>query len=462
MTTHWARTRAWLVVRSAERSRTRQLGVAAGAALALFAAYAIIEWPGAFTADSMLMAWQADGDAPTTTYHPMTVVGLYKVAIVLFGAAGPWIIQTLLMSAGFAALWTLGRPSRLRRLLAILLFVSPPWIAMTATVGKDALAASLVVLLAAIAMIRPNGRVAGPVAIAAAIALPLVRFNVFPLCALAVLVWPLNTIRVPTVWRAAGAVMLGLLLSVGSQVAAAPLATYKIDAPGTFQGWDLAGIATRTNSTEAVPPENQRAGVACTSDEIRAQYSPETSDSLIFPADACIRITKPEDYAELEQRKREGSDALAIGWGPWAKAIAGHPTAYAQHRLAVAGNLLGLSGTNQVMTAQTQHEGIALVGGSTERAPGQVVVSVVLGWTTAHLSALWAPWIAVILLGIALWTIGRRQDAPTTALLVALTSVVFLVTTLATVPGTDTRYMYPITVLAGISLITALTRGIES
>ena len=288
------------------------------------AAQAYAYWPGLMTWDAIRQYGQAlDGDYDD--WHPPAMEWLWRQMTALHAGPAPMLIlQLALYWGGFAALstWALRDGRRGRAVaLAACAFLPVPF-ALMGAVLKDCLMAGA--LLTATALMvwtisRPSWVLRAP-AIPLLLFAATLRFNAFTACL------PLLVALAPAAWRRGWRrlALLSLALLV-PLLLAMPLANRAIGAGRSgvelsLVMFDMGGI-TYHSGQSVFPP----LGVADPVAVNRRCYSPVKWDPYSWWVDAPCPIGFEKMHAVLGGRS---------GCGLWLKAIAAHPLAYAEHRLA--------------------------------------------------------------------------------------------------------------------------------
>lgn len=293
--------------------------VAPAAAIVQAAAY----WPGLMTYDAVRQYGQAlDGEYDD--WHPPAMEWLWRQLLRLH--AGPslmLLLQLLLYWGGFALLagWALrARRGGLAAAIALCALLPIP-LALMGAVLKDCLMAGVLLSATGLLACSATGRSLGLriAALALLIFAATLRFNAFtaalPLC-VALLPAPTWTRR-----------LLHAALSLAVLVAAMPIANRLIGAERSgvelsLVMFDLGGI-TEHSGVDAFPP----LGIADPVTVNHRCYSPVKWDPYSWWVDAPCPIGFYRLKALLD---RQGRSAYAL----WLPAIARHPIAYAEHRLA--------------------------------------------------------------------------------------------------------------------------------
>ncbi len=310
------------VARRSQR-RAGRLGIAlVGAALIHLMAF----WPG-------IMVWDAIrqyGQALTGRYddwHPPAMNWLWRQLLPI--AHGPAPMLVLQVALYWGGLGLLARAAWLQeRRWAALAVVGcgllPMWLVLIATVLKDSLMAGCLLMAAGLIAQPGPGRSLNRLAIVLfLLAASALRFN-----AVAAVV-PLALAALPPPWVASrGRAVLAAALIGGASLAVIPVANHLLHARRSGVElsliiYDLGGI-TRFSGTDVFPP-------------LRAVHDPVAVNA------ACYTTVSWDRYAWW------GPEPCAIGFDGvraafarrgakpervWAAAVAAHPLAYAQHRIA--------------------------------------------------------------------------------------------------------------------------------
>ncbi|MBV9840206.1 MAG: hypothetical protein JOY99_01505 [Sphingomonadaceae bacterium] len=287
-------------------------------------AEAFAYWPGLMTWDAIRQYGQAlDGDFDD--WHPPAMEWLWRQLVSVHPGPAPMLIlQLALYWGGFALLagWALRER---RRGLAVALvacaFLPVPF-ALMGAVLKDCLMAGA--LLSATGLLAWNLRVnRWSLRIPALLLLvfaAMLRFNAFTACL------PLFVALLPAEWRRTRLrLAIVSMLSLVPLLAAMPVANRLIGVQKSgvelsLVMFDMGGI-TYHSGVSVFPPM----GIADPVGVNRRCYSPVKWDPYSWWVAEPCPIGFEKMHALIGDRS---------GYGPWLKAIAAHPIAYAEHRLA--------------------------------------------------------------------------------------------------------------------------------
>ncbi|GAA0313070.1 hypothetical protein GCM10009087_24060 [Sphingomonas oligophenolica] len=379
--------------------------VGAGAAFLCIAAL-LIWWPGVAAYDTTEQYRQALTGV-YDDWHPPVMAHLWAMLHPLAPGARPMlIVQMALYWLGLGLVAAaLARSGRLLAGLAVLAIGALPlFVGWQAVVLKDT--QMLGAVLAAVGLVAWR-RLAGERMPAAAIVVVamllayalLLRANaVFAIVPLAVMLWP----GAGRPWRRVVAVIAGTLvvLAIVPPINHQLLAARETKISHTLPIYDLAGIAHFSGADDGVLPQ-ERALI-----EQRHCYQPFFWDPFEHPAH-CGAVA-----ARLNDVPRSGINRL------WLAAIAHHPLAYAEHRLAHLNATDRLIVPTGWMNAQPYEESEPNELGL--ESPGMVadqlsevagrLAETPLGWPIA--------WIVVAVTG--LWIAARRPASPLRDLALAL------------------------------------------
>ena len=312
----------------ANEARRRRLGVVAlpFAALAAATVIAWAYWPGLMSWDPVRQYGEAlSGNIDD--WHPPVMQWLWQQAIVTYPGPPLMLILQLALYWGGLTLLAAAFWLRERRRLAWSLLACGLWpfgLALTGMILKDCLmAGALLVATGAIAFRQERGSAAlGGVAVAMILFAATLRFNAFAACL------PLLVVLLPSSWRSnwlrllvSGAVATLIL------VTAMPLANRLTGAKPSgvelsLVIFDLGGI-TEYSGVDAFPDEFE------VRDPVSANHD-------------CYRPNKWDSYSDWVDPEcplgytawNDNVDPAELNpYSFWARAIAAHPIAYAEHRL---------------------------------------------------------------------------------------------------------------------------------
>lgn len=316
-----------------ERGDTAQRPAAAAAWLlpamvfALFAANLALHFPGVMNNDSISQYRQAVAGS-YGDWHPPVMAWLWSQLLVFGHGPAPLLVLHLaLYWLGFGLIAdAMRRAGHVKLALAVTLAGAfPPFLYVNAQVVKDVgMAASWLAAAGLLFWHRSQQRRIGPVAAIAIGALllygTLVRTNaVFGLGPLLLLAFA------PRGWLRPGRLMAAAVLAAVVALPASKLLNDQLFHPKAQNAvqslflFDLMGIAVHADDPAVIEPR-----ATFTREQMRACYTPYWWDSLSMWGRCAERV------------HRADPDTPTIGDGlaaQWARSIAAHPLAYAEHRL---------------------------------------------------------------------------------------------------------------------------------
>lgn len=306
-------------------SNRTTVAVAAGAiVLLLAAAHAAAFWPGIMTWDAIRQYRQALS-GQYDDWHPPAMDWLWRQLGAFAAGPAPMLVTQVALYWGGTALWMLAAWRRRQPLAAFViaaLALSPIVLMLVGTVLKDSLFAGA--LLLASGLLAAGGRARVPPRVLAAallVAAATLRFNAVPACL------PLLVLSLPARCRrtmprlAASAALAAVPLVLALPLANAALHARRSGVELSLVIYDLGGIG-RFSGTNVFPPTAVADPVAVAA----ACYSPVSWDRYAWWGAQPCAI----GFETLR-------GPLAAGGGPyawWLTAVARHPLAYAEHRLA--------------------------------------------------------------------------------------------------------------------------------
>jgi hypothetical protein len=319
-------------------------------ALACYALTLRVFYPGVMTWD----AWYVHGDiakAEVGDWQSPVMVKLWAVIDPLApGAASMFLFIATVYWLAFALVaLTLARRSSWLGILALVLALAPPAFEFVGIIWRDVLFAASWLLAAALAFaVAERRRDAGRLA-AQALALVLLGFG-FLLRPNALFAAPI--LAAYLIWPARFDLKRAALLYVPSAAALAlmvPLVYYALlgarheHAVQSIMVFDLAGMSHFTDANQ-----------------FPVAWSADENAMLLGP---CYRATDWDDYwtrqpclfvmKKLEAEKVFGTSTLTQAW---LRALAAHPLAYVEHRVAVMANFLVRQNLT-MFTADIEHPG---------------------------------------------------------------------------------------------------------
>lgn len=339
-------------------------------------------YPGTYSPDSVYMGKQALGELPLATWHPPILVLAWRLLATIFGSlTAVWVAQAALL--GLVTYLVARNLKSMGGIIALSgILVLPPMLGQLLPLWKDTQLSLLWMATVALAL-RPQadqGRRWRFALVVCSLILTIMRLNSLALAAVPIALiidgrsdlcrkqchsWGSLAARVRNSF-----LMVALMAGVSAMFLAISLFTVgdavadvDDDPQHNVKAWDLVGIGIRTGQIDL--PEATRRTPPCTMTELRAQYSPFSSDPLIFSPNSCIRLNLP-------MRTRVPGAGIPTGF--WISRVSENPVAYAKHRASVAGQLLGFTRhPHLVATTLTNAPGTQdLVGKSKPRIPWRV------------------------------------------------------------------------------------------
>ncbi|MBT2188714.1 hypothetical protein [Sphingobium nicotianae] len=289
-------------------------------------ALSLAYWPGLVTYDSVRQYDQALSGA-FDDWHPPMMEAIWRLAVPVWPSPAPMLLLQLgLYGAGFLAMigWAARRGRPRLALGFALCALLPLGVALMGEVLKDCLMAGALLLAAALALPGiEGGRLPGRlVAVVLVLFAATLRFNAFA-AGLPILLAAAGPVLRAT-WPRFGLTALASLLALLSAmpIANAALGAEKSDVELSLVIFDLAGITEHSGQNAFAPLGLADAPVA-----VHRCYTPVKWDSFSWWVDPIC----PLNF----ERVRQALHARGFGaYGLLARAIAQHPFAYAQHRLA--------------------------------------------------------------------------------------------------------------------------------
>lgn len=304
--------------------RTLALG---GALLVLLAsAHAALFWPGIMTWDAIRQYGQAVS-GQYDDWHPPAMNWLWRQARGLATGPAPMLLLQVALYWGGTLLWLCAAlrdrtgPGRRAALVIGVLALSPVALVLIGTVLKDSLFAGALLLASGLLAVARGRRLPRLIAALLLVAAATLRFNAVPACL------PLLLLACPPAWRstlprlAMTSLLAALPLVLALPLANAALRAQRSGVELSLVIYDLGGIG-RFSHSDAFPPSGVADPVAVNA----TCYTPVSWDRYAWWGEDPCAI----GFTTLRAPLHTGQGPYA--W--WASAVAAHPLAYAEHRLA--------------------------------------------------------------------------------------------------------------------------------
>lgn len=298
--------------------------VAAAVLLLALAVHLAAFWPGIMTWDAIRQYGQAVSGR-YDDWHPPAMNWLWRQLRISADGPAPMLVLQASLYWGGTLLLLVGALRRDQRRAAVVIGVlalSPIGLVLVGTILKDSLFAGALLLAAGLlATAAPSARwprILGALLLVAGATL---RFNAVPACL------PLLVALCPVAWRAtlprlaATGVLAAVPLVLALPLANAALHAERSGVELSLVIYDLGGIG-RFSHADTFPPQAARDPVAVN----RGCYSPISWDSYAWWGPAPCPIGFAALRAPLATKRGP------YGW--WLTALAAHPLAYFEHRLA--------------------------------------------------------------------------------------------------------------------------------
>jgi hypothetical protein len=442
-----------------------------GGVVLVFVVVAVATAPGSYSPDSVGQLQQAQ-QGVYSDGHPPLMAGLWSVLLRVTGTAESlyWLHLGLLLSAFvmFAlAFWYSDLPSAVWLLLAVA--CSPAILNFIGVLWKDVgLAVSLAFCFACVALSRAarTGQITTLlVVLVVSLYAVGVRYNGAP--ALLPLFWLLLLpfFRRSGWRRSVGIATLailgtGLLLVGGQLVSYQLLDAKRIYPEQVIELYDLAGISV-ISGTDVIPAEAKSANFS--SEALRAAYSPEYLNSLIFRSDPAI---SPPLLGTGNPQ------FLTIFRQAWEHAIINHPWAYLSHRGAIFASLLRIGWhtpfypiVDYRQEAADFEADVNLLGDPALKSIdigrpifGQRVAASLLmafiNWTAMHTYLFFGwPWLLVLVGTFVTAIVLRKRPMAEVAIGLSASGLLYLVPYFFAAPSSDFRYLYWSIVAANLTTV---------
>ena len=442
-----------------------------GGAALVFAVVAVATAPGIYSPDSLGQLLQAQ-QGVYSDGHPPLMAGLWSLLLRVSGtAASLYWLHLGLLSSAFGLFALAFRRSGLPGAAWLLLSAacSPAILNFIGVLWKDVgLAVSLAFCFACIALSRATraGQITTLLIVLVVSFYAVgIRYNAAP--ALLPLLWLLLLpfFGRPGWRRSVGVATLAIagtaLLLVGGRLVTYQLLDAKrIHLEQAIELYDLAGISV-ISGADVIPDEAKSTNFS--SQALRAAYSPNSSNSLIFRSDPAI--LPPLQLTENPQY-------LTIFHHAWERAIVNNPWAYLSHRGAVFASLLGsfFATVDYRQQSATFEAGVVVLGDPAVKSIdvgrpmfGQRIAASLLmafiNWAVVRTYLLFGwPWLLVLVVTFVAAIVARKRPMAELAIGLSASGLLYLSPYFLVAPGSDFRYLYWSIVAANLS--TAIVGGI--
>jgi len=464
-----ARTRSVTAATKMRQFRPTLLGIGLGALV--FAVVAIATAPGSYSPDSVGQLLEAQRGVYSDG-HPPIMAGLWSLLLRISGTAETlyWLHLALLSSA-FVLFALAFRRSHLRGAIWLLLPVacSPAILNFIGVLWKDVgLAVSLAFCFACVALSRAAR--AGQLATLLVVLVMSfyavgVRHNALP--AVLPLLWLSLLPFFPRPgWRrnmgtATFAIIGTGLLFIGGQLVSYQLLDAKrVHPEQVIELYDLAGISV-ISGTDVIPDEAKSANFS--SEALRAAYSPEYLNPLIF---------RPDPAISPPLQGTGNPNYLTIFRQAWEHAIINHPWAYLSHRGAIFASLLRI-GWHTPFYAMVDYRqeaadfeaGVGILGDPAlksidigrpifgQRFAASLLMAFV-NWAAVHTYLFFGwLWLLVLVATLVAAIVLRKRPMAEVAIGLSASGLLYLLPYFFAAPSSDFRYLYWSIVAASLSTV---------
>src|SRR5499427_972256 len=436
----------------------------------VFAVVAVATAPGIYSPDSLGQLLQARRGVYSDG-HPPLMASLWSLLLLSGTAVSLYWLHFCLLSSAFVLFALAFRRSGLRGAVWLLLpaACSPAILNFIGVLWKDVgLAVSLAFCFACVALSRPTrARQITTLLVVLVVSFYAVgvRYNAAP--ALLPLLWLLLLpfFRRSGWRRSVGMAALAitgtaLLLVGGGLVSYQLLDAKRIYPEQVIELYDLAGISVRLG-TDVIPAEAKSANFS--SEALRAAYSPEYLNPLIFRSDPAI--SPPLQGTGNPQ-------SLTIFRQAWEHAIINYPWAYLSHRGAVFASLLGIGRQTPFFAtvdyrqqSATFEASVGVLGDPAVKSIdvgrpifGQRVAASLLmafvNWAAVHTYLFFGwLWLLVLVATFVAAIVLRKRPMAEVAIGLSASGLLYLLPYFFVAPSSDFRYLYWSIVAASLSTV---------
>jgi hypothetical protein len=412
----------------------------------------LINFPGTFSPDSLVLYWQADRRVPLSDWHSPVLREFWR--IISLGGREPWLLfifQLFTFSMLLYVILSYCHNSK-HKIFVLLLFLSPTTQNILQYIGKDPFLVQGIMAIFLLEISRSRHRIKLLVTVGVLIAS--VRGNA------AILLLPVSyeigryiyfkyKTGKPRIANLANfrfsIIPIVIFFFLASIVLNQALAGRGLNPQNTLLAWDLTAISVQKNKL-LVPTEFLYKD--CDLSKLREQYTPVRSDALFFQSDSCIKIMLPEDYAKQESYlENYGAYSKGIPLRIYFESVLGNFKFFLIHKFNAAKTLLGNENVPQLMNESAPRAleiGISDASYSnTHRGFYQAIKGNQLTWIFFH------PIFWVLMFCISTLGYGERKEHRRRYF---YSGLFYLLSLLVLLPGSDLRYLYP---LWGFVLISA-------
>lgn len=435
------------------------------APIGIFLFYLLVNFPGSFNEDSVLVFSQSAQIATMTNWHSPLLVHLWWV--LSLGGNDPRLIfisQTALISLIFGKLIGMA-PTTWKKIILIMLFLLPQSVIVAGYVSKDTFIAIFTVI-SFLDWNLPKRIKYLPNVIALVLVASLRITNIFLL--LPGLIHLSQKIKnsdrrktqlrkwTQSLFILISILTFGYLLNI-------PNSGRHLHPENIVKTWDLTAISLDSNKN-LIPQEFQREP-KCSLTEMKTQYTTLFSDPLIWNENSCSSLILPERYNDqVTFYNEKGEYSQKISTKYWIDQIISNPKPYLEHRLKIIARML-LIPNSPIMYPSSPNSSFIGINKDQSLYPGVVLHNIFPKYNFAYSvhdianpgKILMVP--GIWLLGVLLLLIRKaRRETSKKQIVIFLSMLGYVMTIGFTSPGPEFRYLYPIWYLSIYSFV-SLTKN---
>jgi len=404
----------------------------------------LVNFPGTFSPDSLVMYWQADRRVPLSDWHSPILREYWR--IISLGGREPWLLFIFQLFIFSLLLYSILKycSNTKHKIFVVFLFLLPTTQNILQYIGKDPFLVQGIMATFLLEISRSRHRI--KILVALAILIASVRGNAalllipvsYEIARFIYLKYNISQPRIGNFFNSKFSLIpIVIILFLSSIVINQALAGRNLNPQNTLLGWDLAAISVQKDKM-LVPTEFLDEG--CDLTKLHEQYSPVRSDALFFQDGSCIEIMLPEDYVNQDLYfDKYGAYSKGISLGTYLEAIVTNLKFFLIHKMNAAKSLLGNANVPQLMNESSPLAikiGISADSYSNmHRGYYQAIKDNRITWIFFH------PIFLILAFCVATLGYGERKKHRRRYF---YSGLVYLLSLLVLLPGSDLRYLYPL------------------